>query len=372
MRQSLRVFGFLFAAGLGLSAGLISLPSAAFAVDTVTLLDKGEPYGHMISDSGVLWVIKNRENFNTNYRLEAYSADGKMLDQVRLPHAMWSMAPAGQGSVMMAGMNPTSRLTNYTTARVESGRIRFKTTEIALGGFINFWIANIGGRHYFADMGGNPNDDQLGVPAQTIFASTGTNARYLSTRLRMPVAGLGMNNKMYLVSHEAMGSPQSSIVEVDPATQAKRNLITSRTAKFTGIKILPGTTDLVTSALDEGKILIIDSKSGSVRRELTTKGYTRDFDFIGNCVVAGDDETNIVEIFDLRKSDNLPFMAEEVNLPFEQFSGLRSVAVDRATGSIFVRSSLPCNPVTDVCDKEYNRVVTFGAESAQRVKAACQ
>jgi hypothetical protein len=65
-------------------------------------------------------------------------------------------------------------------------------------------------------------------------------------------------------------------------------------------------------------------------------------------------------------------MAEEVNLPFEQFSGLRSVAVDRATGSIFVRSSLPCNPVTDVCDKEYNRVVTFGAESAQRVKAACQ
>jgi hypothetical protein len=354
------------------SASVFSMAGLAAAVETVTLLDRGEPHASMVADGGVLWVAQNRKNFNADYRLQAFAPDGRLVDEVTLSHAMWNMVQAAPGTVMMTGINPDSRLTNYTTARLDGGRIRLKTTEIALGGFINFWIASFGGKHYFADMGGNPNDDQLGVPAQTIFASTGTNARYLSTRLRMPLSGLGMNQKLYLVSHESIGNPKSSLVEVDPISMQKRVLISSATAAYTGIKILPGTQDLVTSALAENKIVIVDSKSGQMRRELRTKGYTRSFEFFGHCVLAGDDENNIVEIFDLNSSSDLPVMAEEVALTGDEFSGIKSIAVDQSSGMIFARASLACNPMMEACDKDYNRVVSFGAEAAERLRKACQ
>ena len=354
------------------SVSLGGMPSLAAAVETVTLLDRGEPHASMVAEGGVLWNAQNRKNFNTDYRLQAFAQDGHLLDEVTLSHAMWNLVQSSPGTVMMTGINPESRLTNYTTARIEGGKIRFKTTEVGLGGFINFWIATFAGKHYFADMGGNPEDDQLGVPAQTIFASTGTNARYLSTRLRMPLAGIGMNQKLYLVSHESMGSPKSSLVEVDPISMQKRVLLTSATAAYKGIKILPGTQDLVTSALAEDKIVIVDSQTGQMRRELHTKGYTRSFEFFGHCVLAGDDEKNIVEIFDLNSSSDLPVMAEEVNLPSDQFSGIKSIAVDQASGAIFARASYACNPAVEVCDKDYNRVITFGAEAAERLRRVCK
>jgi hypothetical protein len=273
----------------------------------------------------------------------------------------------------MSGVNPATSLTSYSSARIEGGKIRLKTAEIALGGFINFWIADVAGRHYFADMGGNPNDNPpIGAPGQTIFSSTGTNSKYLGTRLRMPVSGVGLNNKLYLVSSEGLGQNKSTIVEVDPTTHQKRELLMSPTARFMTLKVLSGTTDLVTIATMENKIVILDSKSGQIRRELLTKGFTRDTAFLGHCVIAGDDKNNMVEIFDLRKNENAAFMAGELNLPAQDFSGIKSIAVDPNTGTIFARSNVPCNPAIESCENEYNRVVSFGLKFGQQVKEACQ
>ncbi len=365
------IFRFTVCLAVLLSITLSGLTRQAYAVETVTLLDRGEPHASMVTDNGVLWVSQNRLDFNPNYRLQAYSINGQLLDEVRLSHGMSSMTLASPGVIMVTGFNPESRLTDYTTARLEGGKIKIKTREIALGGFINFWIATVNGQHYFADMGGNPDDDQLGVPAQTIFSSTGTNARYLSTRLRMPLAGLGLNNKLYLVSHEAIGSAKSSLVEVDPVSMQKRVLKASATAGYADLKVLPGTSDLVSIARDENKLVIIDSRSGEVRRELSTKGYTRSFDFYGHCVLAGDDQKNIVEIFDLKTESNAAFLAEEVQLPAAEFSGIKSIAVDKTSGTIFARASFPCNPMVTVCDQDMNRVISFGSAAADRLRAAC-
>jgi hypothetical protein len=367
--RSLIRFAFVITSSAAYLSGTVA---SASTVETITMLDRGEPFASMTADNGTLWVAQNRRNFNPDYRLQAFSTDGRLVDEVRLNHTMWNMVQYSPGSVMMTGVNPRTNLTSYTVARLENGKIRLKTTEIALGGFINFWIASFGGKHYFADMGGNPNDDQLDVPAQTIFSATVSNARYLSTRLRMPLAGLGMNQKLYLVSHEALGNPASSLVEVDPTSMQKRVLTASKSAAYAGLKILPGTQDLVTSALAENKIIIVDSQSGQVRRELQTKGYTRSFDFFGHCILAGNDETNSVEIFDLNSPSDRPTLTEEVDLPADQFSGIKSIAVDQATATVFARAAFACNPMSQVCDKDFNRVVRFGAEVADRLRATCQ
>ena len=170
------------------------------AQETVTVLDKGEPYDSMVADSGIFWVSKSRANFNTNYKLEAYSVDGSLIDSIALTHSLNIIKPTNNGSVVITGINPTSRLTEYTYAKLVQGRIRLNTTTIALGGFITFWIGDIGSKHYFIDQGGNPDDTDIMNPAQTIFHSTSSRARYLSTRLRMPVSGLVLDNKLFLVS----------------------------------------------------------------------------------------------------------------------------------------------------------------------------
>lgn len=354
----------------------LSLSSAAaLAVDTVTMLDRGEPYDSMIADGGILWVGQSRLNFNSNYRLEAYKADGKLVDRVTLSHSLNNIKVAGNGSVMITGISPTSRLTQYTLARVENGKIKTTTKEIALGGFITFWISNLNGRNYFVDMGGNPNDNSdpaAHLPAQTIFSSTGTNASYLSARVRMPVAGTQLNGKFLLVSSEGIGQDASSLIEVDPRTSATRVITKSQTAKYKGIEVLSGTTNVVTSALAESKIRVIDSATGDIRREFQTKGYPRSFVSTGHCIVVGNDETNVVEVFDMNSDSATPAFAAEVNLSADEFSGIKSIALDQTTGTVFARAANACNPITEACDKYNNRVVKFDQDFADRILTSCK
>ena len=354
----------------------LTLSSAtALAVETVTLLDRGEPYDSMVADGGVLWVGQSRLEFNANYRLEAYKPDGSLIDRVTLSHSLNNIKIAGNGTVMITGISPTSRLTQYTTARIENGQIKTSTKEIGLGGFINFWISNLNGRNYFADMGGNPNDNSdpaSQLPAQTIFASTGSNANYLSARVRMPVSGTSLNGKLLLVSSEGMGQDASSLVEVDPRTAATRVITKSSTAKYRGIEVMTGTTNVMTSAWSESKIRIIDTVSGEIRRELQTKGYPRSFVATGHCIVVGNDETNVVEVFDLNTDSATPAFAGEVNMPADEFSGIKSIALDQSTGTVYARAAYPCNPIMEACAKDYNRVVKFDQALATRIRTSCR
>jgi hypothetical protein len=283
------------------------------------------------------------------------------------------MKKVASDTVVMTGINPTAQLTEYTFAKLENGKIRAKTTRIALGGFINFWIGSANGKHYFADMGGNPNDTNtdFNLPAQTIFSSSGSMANYLSTRVRMPIAGTVHNGKLLLVSGEAIGSPKGKIVEVDPQTQQMRVLFTSQNGNLGTLNVIPGTQDVMTNARGENKLIVFDSVTGQIRREIPTQGYSRSFDFTGHCVVVGNDENNSIEVFDLKSQDNKSVINEKITLPSKEFSGIKQIAVDDSTGIVFARSSLPCNPMMEVCDKDINRVVTFGAELGNSIRTLC-
>ena len=87
--------------------------------------------------------------------------------------------------------------------------------------------------------------------------------------------------------------------------------------------------------------------------------------------VAGSDETNKIEFFDQRSDDVLPVMTAVVKLPIEEFSGLKRIAIDQTTGTLFARSTKPCNPMTEVCDKDDNRVVRFTDDVTAEIRAKC-
>ena len=361
-------------AGVAVANDHMTDVASAEAVETVVLLDKGEPYDSMLADSGVFWITHSRRNFNSNYRLEAWSPSGQLLATKPLTHSLSTIKSRGDGSIMLTGINPTSRLTQYTTARLSGGTIQSTTTTINLGGFITFWVGSIGNRQFFIDQGGNPNDNSsdFNQPAQTIFTATTSTARYMSTRVRMPVAGHILGGKLVLVSSSGIGASGAKIVEVDPNTQAVRTLHESRTAGYSVLEPIPGQDLLLTNGRFDNKLVVLSRSTGSVQREFTTKGYTRSAVAFGNCVVAGNDETNIVEAFDLRTDATTPVLTGLVSLPAEEFSGIKRIAIDAATGTTFARASLACNPLIDACTNDFNRVVTLGAEFAAKLKAACQ
>ncbi len=345
---------------------------AAAAQDTVTLLDRGEPFDVMVADAGTLWVGQSRLNFNSDYRLEAFDMNGTLLDRVRLTHSLWEIEAAGNGNIMITGINPTAQLTEYTRAKLVNGRIQTVTSRVALGGFITFWVGAIGNRHYFVDQGGNPNDDgPLGEPAQTLFSTTGSNASYMTTRLRMPTDGKIIDGKLYLMSSEGMGSTNSKIAEVDPRSQTVRVLYHSRTAGMTNLLPVANNRYLLSSGREENKLILIDRVTGGLVHEFPTKGYTRAVAAFGHCVLAGNDGTNTIEAFDLNTMADEPVYRSAVKLPPEEFSGIKKIAVDPATGTLFARAARGCNPLGEVCDKDYNRIVKFAPEVAEALKTAC-
>ncbi len=342
-------------------------------VETVVILDRGEPYGAMTAEKGVFWIGQSRRNFNSDYRLEVYRPDGQLVDSVRLAHSLNQIKKAGNGSVVVTGINPVSQLTQYTFATFENDRIQFKTTQINVDGFISFWVGTLGKRHFFADIGGNPNDSQLNLdlPAQTLFSSASSAPTYLKARVRMPLAGEIIDGKLMIVSSEGMSLKAGSIVEVDPLTSSTKILLDSKTAQFRGIEAIPGTALLLTLAAGENKLLLIDKNTGEIKREFPTTGYSRVFNRFGHCAIVGNDESNTIEVFQLNSDVNQPVLTEKISLSADEFSGIKQIASDELTGTIFVRANFPCNPLIEVCNKDFNRVVSLGQNIATKLKNRC-
>jgi hypothetical protein len=240
-----------------------------------------------------------------------------------------------------------------------------------VNGFISFWIASIGPKHFFGDIGGNSEDTNTTGPAQTIFYSTHSQPTYLTTRLSMPLSGTKIGNKLFVVSSLGYGQDKSTILEIDVETMSKRVVMASNTARYRGLTNIPGTSDIITSASAESKVQVIDTTAGAIRREFQTKGLPRSFDMTGHCLVVGNEDTNVVEIFDMNKNSEKPAFAAEINMPPEEFSGITRVAVDPNSGTIFARASWACNPVIEPCEHDFNRVVTLGVDTAKRVKTLC-
>lgn len=355
-------------------AALFTAHSVVFAesVSTVTVLDRTEPYDSMVAQANTIWVGRSRKNMNSDYSVEAYSSrSNQLLSTVRLTHSIMSMKVYSANKILVSGINPSRQLTEYSVLELRSGQIVSTITTVPLTAFATFWVGSVAGKNYFVDHGGNPDDDQLGVPAQTLFTYNGGSPRYLTTRLAMPTAGVVNGEKLLLISRAGVAQNASYISLVDTRTQAITRLNPSPLNGLLGIEQVPGQNLYLSAESGANRVIMFNGTSGELVREFQTKGFTRSATSVGHCIVAGSAETNIVEFYDLNSTEQLPALALEVNLPQNEFYGVRKVVVDATTGQTYARSAFPCNPMTGQCVDDYNRVVTWGAEDTAKVKALC-
>ncbi len=364
------------AAWLWLSVGIL-MGSAAFAgVKTVTLLDRGEPFEALTVHDGYLWVGKSRRQFNSDYRVEAFRKDGTKVGEAILNHSVTYMYSYGAKSVMALGTGHTPNLTMFTILDVRNGRVEARTRQVPIEAWATRWLGTINGREFFTDPGGNSNDPEAGtnpgMAAQTIFSLGTTSPRYLPTRVRMPLEGLVMNNRIFAIQKDSMVGPHSNLVEIDPSSGQAKYHFQAKRMNLSGIYRLPGSSVVALTERDAHQVVLHDITTGKTLSTLPVDDEPRAITGFGKCIMVGSFEQRGVQVIDVSNpAEPKEALRLEMDLSVNEFAKLFRVGVDATTGQVFGRSNLACNPMMSQCANDDNRVVVW-ADEAEAVLAACK
>jgi hypothetical protein len=369
----------LLGAALSCLAGLAPSPAPA-ATQTVTLLDRAEPYDAMTVHAGRLWVGKSRDQFNSHYVVESYDAEGQLVASVELPHSVTFLYPYDERRVLAFGTGYEPNLTQYTLIEETGGRLTARTTQIPMEAWGNLWVGTYQGREFFTDMGGNQDDPardaDFSLASQTIFGLRNGTPRYLTTRLRMPIDGIVAGSKLYVVHREAIGYPQSNLVQVDPNGGAPVDLFPSHRNLMTKVVALRATPWIAVSESGADQVVFVDTRAPTtVSVTATAAGQPRAMTPFGHCLLAGGQANNKIAVIDTSRLDQgaaATVASLPVGLADDEFRTLRNIAVDETTNRIYVRSNYACNPLAEVCDKDYNRVAVLSGDDVAAAVAACR
>ncbi len=364
---------------LALAAGSFSAPLLADPIaKSIASLDKSEPFEGMTFHDGLLWVGRSRLDFNSNYRLDMYDRNDQLAGSVTFPHAANFVHPYGTHSVIVIGTGYSPNLTNYTIVEHTGATFAVHTHQIPMDAWANRWVGTLGGREYFTDPGGNVNDpasDQdPNLPAQTIF-TMGSSGRpqYLTTRLRMPIGGTKVGSVLYLLHGESMADPRTNLVRLDPQTGAMTSAFDTFRNDLTALVQLPGTTVLALAEAGANQVLFYDTATQALRGTATVEGRLRSLTAFGHCVLAGSDETRSVTALDFADVTSPRVVATlTVDLTTDEFHSLNKVEVDATNGRVYARSNFPCNPMMQICNAEWNRVISFTGVDADKIAVACR
>ena len=363
------------AAMVAIAGGSIATVAVA-DVATITVLDRGEPFEGMTHHGGLLWIGKSRVNFNSSYSLEVYSKKD-LIGTATFPHSATYVHPYGANSVIVVGTGYQPNLTQYSIVEHSAGKLTVKTTVIPMDAWARQWLGTFNGREYFTDPGGNPADSDnpnLNQPAQTIFTvSKGVRPRYLTTRLRLPLGGVKVGNVFYVFNAESIGDSRSNIFRLDPVNGQLKAVFSEYRDGLSAVAMVPGASLL--AAIEEvgGRLILISPVTHEVLGSVAIEGSPRSMTAFGKCMVVGSRDSRSVTAVDVSNPSAPVIVATAaVNLPQEEFMALDRVSADTVSGQVFARSNRPCNPMIEACTEDWNRVVVFTGDDAQKLAASCK
>ncbi len=347
--------------------------SALAGVKTITVLDRAEQNEALVFHADHLWVGQSRKDFKADPKLLIFDRSDKKVAEVPLRHSPQYLYPYGAQSVLVVGTSIEPNLTMYTIATRKGESFSARTIVIPMQAWANRWLGTVDGKEYFTDPGGNSEDTStdLSLAAQTIFRMDSFGPKYLSTRLRLPVGGMAIGNKLFVVQHEAIGAWQSNLAVIDPRTGQFSLAFPNYRKNLSGIAQIPGTALVAVTERDANQLLLLDKNTLQLSFELNTPAEPRGVTAFGQCALAGSFSERGVRVF-RRTADQKYEVALDLamDLSGNEFARLFQITADASTGRVYGKSNFPCNPMVEVCDRDYNRVVSWESESAA-ILAAC-
>jgi hypothetical protein len=356
----------------------VGLSNIAFAeIETIAVLDRGEPFEANVFHSNMLWVGKSRKDFNSDYSVEIY-ADGLQKGRVTFPHSATFMYPYGANSVIVVGTGYSPNLTHYSIIEKNGTNFTVRTKQIPMQAWARQWIGKHNGKEFFTDPGGNQNDpardNDFSLASQTFFSmSTSSSPRYLTTRLRLPTYGTKVGNKFYVLNAESIGSPQSNLHRLDPATNAITKVFPSFRNALSTISVIPGTNLITLTERGANQFLIVDANSGDILSTTPIAEDSKSHAIMGKCAVIGSRAAKTIQFLDIT-NPAVPreVMTVAIDLPAGEFKFLDKIDVDTTNYKVFARSNMVCNPMAEACNEDWNRVITFVGETASKIVANCR
>lgn len=346
-------------------------------VATVAAVDRSEPFEANVFHSGLLWVGKSRKDFNSDYSVEIYS-DNTLKGKVTFPHSATFLYPYGANSVVVVGTGYSPNLTHYTIIEKNGANFSVRTKQVPMQAWARQWIGNYNGKEFFTDPGGNQNDpardDDFNLASQTFFSmSASSSPKYLTTRLRLPTYGIKLGSLFYVLNAESIGSPQSNLNRVNPATNAITKVFPSFRNALATISTIPGTNLITLVESGANQFLIVDAATGTIISTTPIDEDSKSHAIMGKCAVIGARTAKTVKFIDISNTAApKEIMTLPIDLPSGEFKTLNKIDVDPVSYKVFARSNMPCNPMVETCNEEWNRVVVFSGETATKIAANCR
>lgn len=359
--------------------GLSFTLSAFASTSTLTELDRGEPYDAIAFQSGYLFVGHSRKDFNSNFHVQIFDRKDQLVKDIPLLHSAAHIRRYNANSIIVVGTAFSPNLTHYTIISV-TGVNQFTTrvVQVPADAWAQDWLGTVGGREYFADMGGNPNDEATTtdptIASQTIFStnSSGT-PRYMSTRLRGPTFGTTYGTDLIIARFNDMSSPNNFLARVNTSTGAVTPAIKGTFASIHDTKIKAGTSLIAVSEREGGQVSIGDLKTGEVIGQAAIQGRSGSTEWLGKCLIASAIENKSVLVFDVTNPQQ-PQLLKTIDFSATGtvFKGMRGMTIDTETGRVYGRSSYPCNPLMGPCPATENSVAVLDQATSAEILGLCK
>lgn len=342
----------------------------------VTELHWGEPYAAMVFHADHLWIGQSRSDKGLDYRVSVFDRDDKLVREIPLRHSPSYMSVYNDSSILVTGTSSDPNLTAWTVIKRSGDNFIASHHWIPASAWSNGWLGTIAGREYFADMGGNQNDDDMinnpTLPAQTIFSmSSSGRPRYSTARMRGPLSGWKWRDQLVILRGDSVASSLRNVVVMNPANHSFRDAIGRRVEGAGEPALMADGVRFVIAEQRAGKILFVDLESGA-KEEFETGGSPLSVAAFGQCAAigfegekkglivqaSGETPATVANSFDFSQID-------------DRFSGLRRIAVDDVTGRIYGASVYPCNPFVQDCRGKANFVVATSRGSDSDLVQKC-
>jgi hypothetical protein len=174
------------------------------------------------------------------------------------------------------------------------------------------------------------------------------------------VQGFGINSQKNQIVWTGLNDAKPKVVLNDVPSDIS-DLILSTDSKL-----------LLSADRRSGKIVAIDTSTHVKEWEISIGSGISSLSAAGSCVVASDADARSIHVVDM-KSEGSPRISysEPLSLAGEDFATLNKVSVDMAHGRVFARSNFACNPLTDLCSSDFNRVVSMQSAALKSALASC-
>ena len=364
---------------IAVSALSATCTSTAHAgVTTLTELDRGEPYDAMSFQNGYLFVGSSRTDFNPDFHLRIYDRKDQLVKDIAMRHSVQHIRRYSNTAVVAVGTAYENSIANtyYSIITVTAAnKFAVRTVKIPIDAWAQDWIGNVGGREYFADMGGNPHDEQSDptLPAQTIFSTDSNGSpRYMTTRLRGPNFGITFGADLVIARFDSIQGSANFLARVNTKTGVNTTAIKGTFQRIHDIKVKPGSNLIAISEREGAQITLGDLQSGSVVGSAPMKGTSGSLEWFGKCLVGSNVDEKKVLVFDATDV-KAPKLLKTI--PFDDtgkiFAGMRGMTMDLETGRVYGRSAYPCNPMITHCDKTENSVAVLDLATSKEIFGLC-